>query len=98
MKVPKLSKHDRYVLELSQKINDDYDSISLNVPFKECKKSVGEVDILATKGDRTDLFEVKCSYRPMKAKKQLSRMQKYLKLKNSKTFFYCGNSGLLMTI
>ena len=94
----KLSKHDRYVLELSNKIKDKYDSISVNVPIKLSKRSFGEIDIIAKKGSRLDLYEVKCSYRILKAKKQLSRLKRYLKLENSRSYFYCGNSKLLVTV
>jgi len=98
MKPKRLSKHDRYVLELSNKIKDRYDSISLNVPVRHLKRSLGEVDILARKGARTDLYEVKCSYRILKAKKQLSRIKNILNLKSAKTYFYCGNSKLLVVV
>ena len=98
MKAIKLSKHDRYVLELSNKIKDNYDSISVNVPVKYSKRSLGEIDIIAQKGNRFDLYEVKCSYRILKAKKQLSRLKKYLKLENARSYFYCGNSKLLVTV
>ncbi len=94
----KLSKHDRYVMELSSKIKDNYDSVSVNVPVKHLKRSFGEIDIIAKKGNRLDLYEVKCSYRILKAKKQLSRMKKYLKLENARSYFYCGNSKLLVTV
>ena len=98
MKPKRLSKHDRYVLELSDKIKDRYDSISLNVPVRSSKRSLGEVDILARKGGRTDLYEVKCSYRILKAKKQLSRIKNILNLKGAGTYFYCGNSKLLVVV
>ena len=98
MKPLKLSKHDKYVLELSNKIKHRYDSISLNVPIKHSKRSLGEIDIIAKKGDRLDLYEVKCSHRILKAKKQLARMKRYLNLDNARTYFYCGNSKLLVTV
>ena len=98
MKSPKLSKHDRYVLELSDKIKNYYDSVSLNVPIKHQKRSFGEIDIVAKKGDRLDLYEVKCSFRILKAKKQLDRMKRYLKLEGAGSYFYCGNSKALVTI
>jgi len=59
---------------------------------------LGEVDILAKKGSRLDLYEVKCSYRILKAKKQLSRAKKNLNLKNAGSYFYCGNSKTLVTV
>ena len=98
MKTPKLSKHDMYVLELSNKIKDNYDSMSLNVPIKHSKRSLGEIDIIAKKGNRFDLYEVKCSHRILKAKKQLSRVKKYLNLKIARSFFYCGNSKALVIV
>ena len=98
MNTIKLSKHDRYVMELSNRIKDNYDSIYVNVPVKRLKRSLGEVDILAKKGNRFDLYEVKCSFRILKAKKQLSRIKKYLNLKNARSYFYCGNSKALVTV
>ena len=98
MKHIKLSKHDKYVMELSNKIKDNYDSISVNVPVKYLKRSLGEIDIMAKKGNRLDLYEVKCSYRILKAKKQLNRMKKHLNLKNARSYFYCGNSKLLVVV
>ena len=98
MKSRKPSKHDMYVLELSDKIKDNYDSISLNVPIKHSKRSLGEIDIVAKKGNRYDLYEVKCSYRILKAKKQLNRLKKYLKLNNAGSYFYCGSSKALVTV
>ncbi len=94
----KLTKHDMYVLELRDKIKNNYDSISVNVPVKHSKRSLGEIDIIAKKGNRFDLYEVKCSYRILKAKKQLSRLKRYLKLENARSFFYCGNSKSLVTV
>ena len=98
MNAPKLSKDDRYVLELSDKIKDKYDSISVNVPVRHSKRSLGEIDIVAKKGSRYDLYEVKCSYRILKAKKQLLRIKKHLNLKNAGSYFYCGNSKMLVTV
>lgn len=93
-----LSKHDRYVLELSNRLKHNYDFISINVPVRYSKRSLGEIDIIAKKGNRLDLYEVKCSYRILKAKKQLNRIKKHLNLKNVKSYFYCGSSKLLVTV
>jgi len=98
MKTHKLSKHDKYVLELTDKIKDKYDYISMNVPIRHSKRSIGEIDIIAKKGNRFDLYEVKCSHRILKAKKQLSRIKRYLNLQNAGSYFYCGNSKLLVTV
>ena len=98
MKRQRLSKHDRYVLELSNRIKNSYDSISLNVPVKDYRRSLGEIDIIAKKGDRLDLYEVKCSFRILKAKKQLKRLKTILNIKNAGSYFYCGNSKALVTV
>lgn len=94
----KLSKHDKYVLELSHKIKHKYDYVSVNVPIRHLKRSLGEIDILAKKGNRLDLYEVKCSYRILKAKKQLNRIKNILNLKNTRSYFYCGSSGMLVNV
>ncbi|MBI2654795.1 hypothetical protein HYX06_00015 [Candidatus Woesearchaeota archaeon] len=98
MKPIKLSKHDRYVLELSDKIKHKYDSVSVNVPIRHLKRSLGEIDIVAKKGNRYDLYEVKCSYRILKAKKQLNRIRNLLNLKNARSYFYCGSSRMLVSV
>lgn len=94
----KLSKHDRYVIELSDKIKDDYDSVATHVRVQNAKRCFGEIDILAKKGDRTDLYEVKCSHRIIKARKQLNKMRKFLNLVKGNLYFYCGSSGLLLSV
>ena len=91
----KLTKHDRYVLELKDKIKYKYDFISVNVKVAGRKRSLGEIDIVAKKGNKVDLYEVKCSHRILKAKKQLQRMKRLMNLQKSKTYFYCGSSGAL---
>ena len=55
----RLSKHDRYVLELREKIKHRYDSISVNVKVASKKRSLGEIDLVARKGRKIDLYEVK---------------------------------------
>lgn len=91
----KLTKHDRYVLELKDKIKHKYDFVSVNVKVVGKKRSLGEIDLIAKKGNKVDLYEVKCSHRILKAKKQLQRMKRLLNLEKSKSYFYCGSSGAL---
>ena len=98
-KFPRLSKHDRYVVELCERIKGNYDSVSVNVPVRVKKRLLGEVDILARKGGKVDIYEVKCSHRIIKAKKQLHRLGRYLKnLDIANFYFYCGSSGLLVVV
>ncbi|MBW2976188.1 hypothetical protein KY347_01945 [Candidatus Woesearchaeota archaeon] len=91
----KLTKHDKYVLELKEKIKHKYDFVSVNVKVTGKKRSLGEIDLVAKKGNKVDLYEVKCSHRIVKARKQLERMKKLLNLNRSKAYFYCGSSGAL---
>jgi len=49
-------------------------------------------------GNCVDLYEVKCSHRIVKAKKQLERMKRLMNLSKSRSFFYCGSSGVLVGI
>lgn len=91
----RLTKHDRYVLELKDKIKHKYDFISVNVKILGKKRSLGEIDIIARKGSKVDLYEVKCSHRIVKAKKQLERMKRLMNLNKSNMYFYCGSSGAL---
>ncbi|MEK6967489.1 MAG: hypothetical protein AABX51_02555 [Nanoarchaeota archaeon] len=93
----KLSKHDQYVKDLCDQIEGYYDSVTPNYKIHGNKRAIGEVDILARKGERLDLFEVKCSHRPIKAKKQLLRLRKYFG-GTGDSFFYCGSSRLLMAM
>jgi len=97
-KKQKLTKHDRYVLELRDKIKHKYDFISVNVKVASRKRSLGEIDIVARKGSKIDLYEVKCSHRIVKAKKQLQRMRRLMNLDKSRTYFYCGSSGALVGV
>jgi|TARA_Y100000310_G_scaffold53186_2_gene48791 hypothetical protein len=92
------TKHDRYILELKDKIKHKYDLISINVKIPGKKRSLGEIDLVAKKGNKIDLYEVKCSHRVVKAKKQLERMRRLLHLGKGKSYFYCGISGTLMEV
>ena len=94
----RLSKHDRYVLELRDKIRHRYDSISVNVKVTGKKRSLGEIDLVARKGRKVDLYEVKCSHRIVKARKQLTRMKRLMNLSQSGAYFYCGSSGMLVSV
>ena len=96
-----LIKHDKYVEALCEHLDPHYDLLFKHVPIYSTKKRskkqklVGEIDVVAFKGDNYDIFEVKCSRRIVKAKKQLFKIKRALgsdkKLRNS--FFFCGESG-----
>lgn len=92
----KLTKHDRYVEQLIGQLRHRYDFLATNVPIINSKRVVGEIDIYAIKGDKVDLYEVKCSYRIHKARHQLSRIRKLLDAPSGENFFYCGGSDMLV--
>jgi len=64
------------------------------------KRLIGEIDILAYKEGYCDVYEVKCSYRISKAKRQMKKIKKILsplsRVRNC--FFFCGESGTLLAV
>lgn len=90
----KPNKHDRYVQDLYKKVQDRYDYLILDYEIGKNKRTLGQIDLAGVKDDKTDLFEVKCSYRIHKAEKQLRRARKIMR-NNGQLFFYCGSSGVL---
>ena len=95
-----ITKHDQYVSKLKECLEPDYDSILTHVPLYESyrrkQRLVGEIDILARRGDKYDIYEVKCSPRLVKARKQLRKIRKVSRFNISKMFFYCGSSAMLV--
>ena len=94
----KPNKHDRYLEGLCRQIRRDYDLILRNIPlFSPRRRLVGEIDILAIKGSHYDVYEVKCSFRISKARRQLEKIKKHPSVSGSirNMFFYCGESAKL---
>ena len=91
-------KHDIYLHDLCEKIKYDYDSLSTNVRlFSKRGRVLAEIDLLAVRENSCDVYEVKCSYRITKAKKQLLRIKRLMP--HVKTlFFFCGESGMLKEV
>ena len=83
---------------MCKRLRSTYDVLFTNVQLKKDGRLIGEIDIYARKGARIDLYEVKCSYRIAKAKKQLKKVKKFLDIENGRKYFYCGNSDLLLCI
>ena len=72
-----------------------YDNITTNIPLfsDTANRKLAEIDLLAERDDGDcDAFEVKCSYRKVKAKKQLRKIKKLVP-EVKRTYFYCGESG-----
>ncbi|MFT4297873.1 MAG: hypothetical protein ACMXX5_01645 [Candidatus Woesearchaeota archaeon] len=92
-------KHDVYVDDLCRTLTPVYDYILKNVPIYSMRnRLIGEIDILAFKEGCYDIYEVKCSHRISKAKRQVSKFKKIISQQNrvKDTFFFCGESGLLV--
>ena len=95
--IQKPSKHDRYVLELYKKVEGNYDYLILDYNIAHKNRKLGQVDLAGVKGTKTDLYEVKCSFRIHKAMKQLRRARRIMNASGS-LFFYCGSSGQLKEV
>ncbi|MFH2020647.1 MAG: hypothetical protein ABIJ34_04485 [archaeon] len=94
----KLNKHDQYTQELCHKLREDYDSISTNILIKKKKRALAEIDIAAKKGNSFDIYEVKCSYRITKARKQAKAIRKYFPSLINNIYFYCGATASLILL
>jgi hypothetical protein len=94
-------KHDQYVQELFEKLKDNYDVIYRSLPlFSERNRLIGEIDMVGVSSYGVDIFEVKCSFRPVKAKKQLLKIRKIFGQndKDVNAFFYHGAGEQLVRI
>lgn len=91
-------KHDVYLHDLREKVKLDYDSVSTNVRlFSKKGRVLAEIDLLAVRNDSCDVYEVKCSYRITKAKKQLLRIKRLMP-QVTNLYFFCGESGMLKAV
>ena len=91
-------KHDIYLHDLCEKVKYDYDSLSTNVRlFSRRGRVLAEIDLLAIREDSCDVYEVKCSYRITKARKQLQRIKRLMP-QVTNLYFFCGESGLLKEV
>ena len=100
IKPKKLTKHEHYVHLLSRIVESSYDQILLNVPiYSKRKRLVGEIDLVGVKDGRYDIYEVKCSYRISKAKRQLEKVKGHLERHMVRdAFFFCGANRALICI
>ncbi|MCF7860691.1 hypothetical protein K9M79_00475 [Candidatus Woesearchaeota archaeon] len=99
----KIDKHDRYLDKLKRSIEDQYDSVHTHLPLYSQKKRLkGEIDLMGIRGKKVDIFEVKCSFRIAKAKRQLKKIKRIFsqsqRFDRIRTFFYCGNSSQIEII
>ena len=94
----RINKHDQYVEQLYNKIKDDYDVVERHVVLSGKRGMKAEIDLIGYKDGRVDVFEVKCSFRIVKARKQLRRIQRLLNLDGMTLLFYCGMADKLERI
>jgi len=83
---------------LYTEIKHKYDRVLKHVQIGNKKRDVGEIDLMGVKGNQVDLYEVKCSFRITKARKQLTKLRKLFDYDNTSTFFYCGGAEKLVAI
>lgn len=94
-----LQKHDRYVEELCALIANRYDRVEHHaLLYSKRRRLIAEIDVIACKGSCCDIYEVKCSPRFTKARRQLIRIRKLLAHKVRNTFLFCGESRTIYAI
>ncbi|PIN80343.1 hypothetical protein COV13_03750 [Candidatus Woesearchaeota archaeon CG10_big_fil_rev_8_21_14_0_10_32_9] len=81
-----------------KQISSDYDDISTHLKLERKRRVIAEIDVIARRGKELHLFEVKCSHRITKAKKQLFKVKKIFKSYDTTCFFYCGAGDKLIEI
>ena len=99
--IERILKHDKYLQQLSDRISPQYDLVSRHVPlYSPRKRLVGEVDLIAFKGGVCDIYEVKCSHRIAKARRQLTKFKKHVSAfsRVRHSYFFCGESGILIHV
>lgn len=90
-----LNKHDRYVQRLYDRIKPDFDVMQKHVVLSSRKSRKAEIDLIGYREGKAHVFEVKCSYRVVKARKQLRRLLRLLKQPVAAAYFYCGSADKL---
>lgn len=97
----KVLKHDQYVDALCERIQTEYDLILRNVPlYSDKRRLIGEIDVIAYKSGICDIYEVKCSHRISKARRQIAKFKKILSRDSvvHAGYFFCGKSGHLQLV
>ncbi len=85
-----------------QRLNTNTSQIQRNILIYSSKnRLVAEIDLLIERPNTIDIYEVKCSFRMIKARKQLHKIKKLLApthQKPIKLYFYHGGGDELITI
>jgi Holliday junction resolvase-like predicted endonuclease len=85
--------HQDYIEKLIRKVGGMYDSLEINIEYDG-----GEIDLLAHKGAKVDIFEVKCNGHKDRAIQQLQKAARKFKKEVRCTFFYDGERDMLEMI
>jgi hypothetical protein len=85
--------HDDYINILIERFSNLYDRMDTNFEYPK-----GEIDVRGFKGDRFDIYEVKCNGSKEKAIQQLQRAQRYFRKQVRKLFYYNGELDKLEEI
>lgn len=100
--MPSLLKHDEYVEELYERLKGRYQNVYRGLPLHSVRgRLVGEIDLVAVNPGMVDIFEVKCSFRPTKARKQLEKIRRLVGGEFNgevNTWFYCGEASQLVKV
>lgn len=83
---------------LCEQLQPQYEVLLQGVPlYSKRNRKVAEIDVLAINRNYCDVYEVKCSPRIVKARKQLNKIRKHLSKSSllRHTYFYCGESEQL---
>ena len=86
---------------LCETLQPQYEVILQGVPlYSKRNRKLAEIDVLAIKDCYCDIYEVKCSPRIIKARKQLNKIRKLLSKTSSvrDSYFYCGESEKLIKL
>ncbi len=86
---------------LCDRLYSQYDVVLQHVPlYSSRRRCIAEIDVLAVTGNYCDIYEVKCSHRLTKARRQLVKIKKILSRDSivRDSFFYCGGSRLLVKL
>lgn len=84
--------------QLYERIKDDYDVVEHHVKLHSRRALRGEIDLIGYKDGRVDVYEVKCSYRIYKARRQLEHIRRILNIPDLHMFFYHGAANEIVPI
>lgn len=97
-----INKHDVFVDQLAHRLQSRYDEVHTHLRLFSHRRSkrhvAAEIDLLGVRGEQMDIYEVKCSHRPIKARKQLRRIQRLLGKPDAGMFFFNGESGTITAV